>query len=644
MATGASAATRHGSSPLAGSGPILPASGALFGSSSNALGGTIEDNERVTTEFENLIGRKLAVKRVYYSWNDTFPTDLEYWLKDRGTTPILSWTTSLNGQTIVTWPDVAAGRYDATIDARAADLKAYGAPLFFVFHHEPEGEGDPQDYIAAYRHIHDRFVADGVTNVSYAWILMDYTFRIGFSAADLWYPGDSYVDVIGSDQYNWYDCPGHEMPWNDFASLAQPFYDYGVDKGKPMMLGEWAAREDSADLTRKAAWISGAAATLKTWPEVKVVAYYENGAGSDVCALDVETSPQATVAFTSVGADPWFNPPPPLVMVDSRPVELDNHTSATFAFHANVPGSTFTCKLDAGTAKSCASAYTVSGLSQGAHTMKITATDPLSGQSTYDTSLWTVDTVAPVVSILYPPPNFTNDTAVTFTLDTPDPDWAGFTCTLDGGRALDCGRIVTYSGLQDGVHTFVATATDLAGNVSLPDTDTWTVDTSSPKVLILTGPDSLTNSETATFVFMSNDPLASFQCQKDGGGYNSCASPTTYRWLSDGPHTFSVKARDLAKNESTAATWSWTVDSTPPNARIISGPPDPSTLDYVTFKFTSDDGDATFTCQLDLGQARTCSSPKTYTGISLGLHTFVVFATDPLGNDGTSVRWIWTRI
>jgi hypothetical protein len=623
--------------------PKLPKTGALFGASANALGGGVEDNERVTTDFEDLVGRKLAVKRVYYSWRDAFPTDLEYWLKDRGTTPILSWTTSINGVPIVTWANVAAGRYDATIDARAADLKAYGAPLFFVFHHEPEGEGDPDDYIAAYRHVHDRFVADGVTNVSYAWVLMDYTFRIGPAAADLWYPGDSYVDVIGSDQYNWYDCPGHEAPWNDFASLAQPFYDYGVGRGKPMMLAEWASREDGANPTRKAAWISGAEATLKTWPEVKVVAYYQNGAGSDVCALDVDTTPQALAAFTAMGADPWFNPPPPLVMVDARPPEVDNHTSATFAFHANVGGSTFTCKLDAASAKSCTSPYTVSGLSQGSHTMKITATDPSSGLSTYDTSIWTVDTVAPKISILYPPPDFTNDTDASFTLDTPDPDWAGFSCALDGAPKVDCGRIVMYSGLRDGLHTFVATATDQAGNVSLPATDVWTVDTVSPKAQILTGPDSLTNDDTATFVFLSDDPLASFQCQKDAGGFNSCASPTTYKWLSDGPHTFSVKARDLAKNESSPATWTWTVDSTPPTVTIVSGPPDPSSLDSATFKFTSDDGKATFTCQLDLGQARTCSSPKSYTGIQLGLHTFMVFATDQLGNDGKAVRWIWHR-
>jgi glycosyl hydrolase family 26 len=597
----AMAVPRHRSVELADSGPRLPDTGALFGASSNGLGVDDEGNEGLTESFEDLIGRKLAVKRVYYSWDEVFPTGLEYWMRDRGTTPILSWATSHDGDPIVTWADVAQGRYDATIDARAADLKAYGAPLFFVFHHEPEGEGEPEDFVAAYRRIHDRFVAAGVTNVSYAWVLMDYTFRKGFRPADQWYPGDSYVDVIGSDQFNWYDCPGHEAPWTDFQTLAQPFYDYGVDKGKPMMLAEWASREDFADPGRKADWITAASATLKSWPEVKVVSWYQDGAGAEVCGLDADTSPSAQRAFKNMGADPYFNPPPPLVYLDSRPLDLDNHTSATYAFHANVPGSTFTCKLDAGTTKSCSSPYTVSALSQGDHTMKITATDPVSGQSTYDISTWTVDSVLPVVTILYPPAEFTSSNEATFTLDTSEPGWPHeFTCALDGAPAEDCDWIVTYTDLSEGLHTFVATVFDDAGNESLPATDTWTVDTVPPVVTITSGPVSLTKSKTAIFTFTSNESGASFKCLKDDGGYYPCSSPMTYDWLSDGLHTFSVIANDQAGNNSAPDDWSWTVDTTKPDVTITSGPAPNTKSKTASFTFTvSDASSATSTCQLD---------------------------------------------
>ena len=54
------------------------------------------------------------------------------------------------------------------------------------------------------------------------------------------------------------------------------------------------------------------------------------------------------------------------------------------------------------------------------------------------------------------------------------------------------------------------------------------------------------------------------------------------------------------------------------------------------------EGNVTFTCQLDSGTPGTCTSPKTYTGLSTGQHTFSVFATDLAGNVGATVKWNWS--
>ena len=64
--------------------------------------------------------------------------------------------------------------------------------------------GDPAgttaDFVAAYRHIRDRFQADGLTNVLYAWTMSGATFGTASATADD--PGDYAVDVVASDGYN----------------------------------------------------------------------------------------------------------------------------------------------------------------------------------------------------------------------------------------------------------------------------------------------------------------------------------------------------------------------------------------------------------------------------------------------------------
>jgi hypothetical protein len=626
---------------LSDTGPKLPATGAWFGSS-GGFKDAQDTREEALDAFEGMIGRKNAVKRQYHLWNDVFPDDFDRWVRDRGTTLMLSWQTELHGEVDAYWKDIASGRYDALIDDRAADIRAFGAPLFFTFDHEPEvkDSGTSAQFISAWRHIHDRFVADGVTNVSWVLILLSYTYM--GDGADAWYPGDDYVDLLGADGYNWFQCP--PGVWKDFPELFDDFYDYGEAQGKKLVIAEWGSIEEAGVPGAKAAWITEAAATLKTMPDIKVISYYNNGiSGGANCDWWVDTSASSLAAYTAMALDPYFNPPPPLISVQG-PADPNNDTTPTFAFSSNLPWTNYTCSTDGGLATLCTSPYTTRALSDGRHTFTIVGTDLISGQSNTVVNTWTVDTMPPVVSILWGPSDYTSDTDASFTLDTTEEDSGGFKCALDGEVPGGCTRRMDYTGLSDGVHTFVASAYDDAGNVSDPITDTWTVDTIAPRVNIISGPDGITNSQTATFEFVSNEPDATFECSKDGGSYLTCSSPKTYTWVQDGPHTLSVIAKDQARNESTTPdTWTWTVDATPPTVTITSGPPDPNPWEKVSFTFAADEDGVTFTCQLDDGRENPCTSPTTYSGISLDRHTFYVYATDSVGNQGQTERWSWTR-
>jgi hypothetical protein len=63
----------------------------------------------------------------------------------------------------------------------------------------------------------------------------------------------------------------------------------------------------------------------------------------------------------------------------------------------------------------------------------------------------------------------------------------------------------------------------------------------------------------------------------------------------------------------------------------------------VSFTFSSTDGTATFECQLDAGGFSACTSPKNYTELSSGNHTFEVRGKDLYNNiDATPAVYTWT--
>jgi sugar lactone lactonase YvrE len=95
-------------------------------------------------------------------------------------------------------------------------------------------------------------------------------------------------------------------------------------------------------------------------------------------------------------------------IIDSGPSGFVRSTSATFSYHATptiTPAATFDCKLDnAATFSPCPSTgNTYSNLSQGGHTLQVRATNSTGTDATPATRTWTVDTIAPTVTITVSP-------------------------------------------------------------------------------------------------------------------------------------------------------------------------------------------------------------------------------------------------
>jgi archaellum component FlaF (FlaF/FlaG flagellin family) len=254
--------------------------------------------------------------------------------------------------------------------------------------------------------------------------------------------------------------------------------------------------------------------------------------------------------------------------------------------------------------------------------------------STWNFGVSSADTTPPETTIDSGPTSATNDSTPTFTFSSSEPS-SSFKCRVDGGAFSACTSPKTLATLADGSHTFRVRATDTAGNTDqTPAVRTFTVDTHAPDTTITAGPSGPTDDSTPTFRFASSQAGSSFACRVDGAAFSPCSSPITLAALADGSHTVRVRATDAAGNtDTTPAVRTFTVDTQAPNTTITSGPSGNTTDRTPTFRFSSSEPTgATFQCRLDSAAFSACSSPKTYSTLAFGSHTFRVRAIDAAGN------------
>ena len=162
-----------------------------------------------------------------------------------------------------------------------------------------------------------------------------------------------------------------------------------------------------------------------------------------------------------------------------------------------------------------------------------------------------------------------------------------------------------------------------------------------PAPTIDSGPPQYTNETEASFSFGDMDPLVTFQCQLDGQGFTPCTNGVIYAGLSEGQHTFGVKAVDALMNESAVTSYTWTVDTTPPPPPVVTGPPNPSNSGSATFSFADADPTVSFHCKLDAHGFPTCSNPQTFTGLADGTHALNAIAVDAAGNESSVSSYTW---
>jgi hypothetical protein len=160
----------------------------------------------------------------------------------------------------------------------------------------------------------------------------------------------------------------------------------------------------------------------------------------------------------------------------------------------------------------------------------------------------------------------------------------------------------------------------------------------------------MTNSLNASFGFVGSDSgggnVSGFECALDAGAFSSCATGKSYSSLSDGIHTFKVRATDTAGNLGLATTYTWTIDTTTPMASLSAYPDSITNQTVANFGFsaTPPSGGSIigYECQLDSGAWSSCSSPKSYSSLLQGNHSFGVRSIDNNLNVSDPMTYSWT--
>ncbi len=333
--------------------------------------------------------------------------------------------------------------------------------------------------------------------------------------------------------------------------------------------------------------------------------------------------------------------------------------------------------------------YTSTTLSQGLHTLSVTATDVAGNVSGATSTTLIVDNVAPVAVSGLNAANNNGSALVAIAAGGTTSDAtpllrgtaeAGSVVTIRDGNTV-LGSVTAGSGgawsfvtpaLAEGAHTFNVTASDAAGNVSPNATLTLTVDTTPPAAVsnLVVTDDAAPNTGPLVNGAVTNDATPVLSGTAEAGGIvtvydgtavlGSVAADGSGAWsftspaLNNGPHALSVTVRDAAGNVSPASpTVAITVDTVAPAAPTLVVTNDVANTTVANGAASGDStptlsGSAEANSLVIIRDGTTLLGSVTASGtgswsftpataLSEGSHTFSITATDAAGNVSSSV-------
>jgi hypothetical protein len=265
----------------------------------------------------------------------SFTPRVEQWIHDQGSVPVITWSPDL------TITQVNNGVADAIFAKAANYWKTYSFPIMLRIFDEFDNPSAPwaavpdsangnvntcgSQFISAWQRMVNIFRSNGASNVGFWWVPEEGANR---SCVNISYPGDAYVDWVGSDWYNtclvgntsqW--CTPLHSGWASFneifnysslgSSLPEQHNLWGPHK--PFVIGETGSWYDSNNPSNKGAWFANIPATAKNMLYLRGIEFFDEDVSAAEGALsnfrvDYPTSNSSVYAgFKQMAADPWFN-------------------------------------------------------------------------------------------------------------------------------------------------------------------------------------------------------------------------------------------------------------------------------------------------------------------------------------------------
>ncbi|MHB0754465.1 glycoside hydrolase family 26 protein [Polaribacter sp. M15] len=282
---------------------LLKSKNILFGAADDSNGESYEN----IIDLEDSLALTFPIIQIYKAWGEgqiyDFPKNKIDAIVRIGSVPMITWEPWLEKFSKENYPkikdleqrndhglaSIANGDYDAYIKEWATEAAKVDTPIYLRMGHEmndpyryPWGpqNNDPEEYVAAFKHVRDVFESVGATNVIWVW-----SPHLSYGKFKEYYPGTDYVDIIATGALNY----GTSTSWSDwwtFKEIFGNFYNQLAAFYKPIMIAEFGCLKPGGS---RAKWFGETLENFnKKYPYVNAIVFFHYASDGTITYKNVD--------------------------------------------------------------------------------------------------------------------------------------------------------------------------------------------------------------------------------------------------------------------------------------------------------------------------------------------------------------------